>query len=171
MSATIFYASTTGKTEDTANRIAGLWGVDALVKDVDSLASNDELACPGLVICCIPTWNTGGDALRSGTAWDSHVESIPDLDLASHVFAIVALGDSSSYSDYFCDSMEELYTAFTQAGARLIGMVSANGYTFNESKSVINGMFCGLPIDEDSEPDLTDQRLDAWVRMIKAEQV
>lgn len=99
------------------------------------------------------------------------MESIPDLDLANHVVAIVGLGDSSSYSDYFCDAMEEFYTAFAQACTRLIGMVSTNGYTFNESKSVINSMFCGLPITEDSEPDLTDQRLDAWVRMIKAEQV
>lgn len=50
--------------------------------------------------------------MRSGTAWDSHVEAIPDLQLTGRSVVIVGLGDSSSYSDYYCDAMEELYTAF-----------------------------------------------------------
>ena len=169
MATTVFYASTTGKTEDIADRIAVLLGDGATVKDVEGIASTEELARADALICCVPTWNTGADTLRSGTAWDSHVETIPDLDLANHVVAIVGLGDSSTYADYFCDAMEELYMAFKQAGARLIGTVPTTGYTFDQSRSVINGQFCGLPIDEDSEPDLTDQRLEAWVAMIKAE--
>jgi|TARA_E500000178_G_scaffold321234_1_gene344931 flavodoxin I len=65
--------------------------------------------------------------------------------------------------------MEELYSAFAKAGANLIGKVSVDGYTFNESKSVLNGMFCGLAIDEDNESDLSHERLVNWVNSIKAQ--
>ena len=65
--------------------------------------------------------------------------------------------------------MEELYTAFLQAGAAVVGKVSPSGYTFSESKSIVNGLFCGLPLDEDSEPDLTEQRLASWVDQLRQE--
>ena len=93
----------------------------------------------------------------------------PDKDFAGKSVAIVGLGDSSGYSDFFCDAMEELYTAFLQSGAKLIGKVSTEGYTYDDSKSIIDGKFCGLAIDEDNESELTDQRLQAWVQQIIAE--
>jgi len=33
------------------------------------------------LICGIPTWNTGADRERSGTAWDGVLEDIGELDL------------------------------------------------------------------------------------------
>ena len=65
--------------------------------------------------------------------------------------------------------MEELYTAFLQSGANLIGKVPTDGYTYDDSKSVIDGKFCGLAIDEDNESELTDQRLSNWVQQIQSE--
>ena len=65
--------------------------------------------------------------------------------------------------------MEELYTAFLQSGANLIGKVSTEGYTYDDSKSIIDCKFCGLAIDEDNESELTDQRFQAWVQQINAE--
>ncbi len=79
-------------------------------------------------------------------------------------------GISSSYSDYFCDAMEELYHAFKRAGLqRMVGQVDIGDYTYNSSKSVVNGKFCGLPVDEDSEPDLTDERLNRWAEQLRRE--
>ena len=91
------------------------------------------------------------------------------MNFAGKTIAIVGLGDSASYGDYFCDAMEELYSAFSKAGAKLIGKVPTNGYTFNESKSVLDGMFCGLPIDEDNESDLSHERLSNWLNSIKSQ--
>jgi len=62
--------------------------------------------------------------------------------------------------------MEELYRSFQSAGGRMIGHVSIDQYIFDESKSVIDGMFCGLPIDEDNESEKTDDRLQAWSQVI-----
>ena len=168
MAFTIFFATSTGKTEDIADRLKELIpGTEA--KDVDDIGSPSELAEADALICCVPTWNTGADEALSGTAWDDLVTEIPNLELSGKSVAILGLGDSSGYSDFFCDAMEELYSAFLQAGAKLIGQVPVDGYTFDESKSVIDGKFCGLPIDEDNEPELSDQRLNSWVQQINSE--
>jgi len=168
MAYTIFFATSTGKTEDVADKLKELLpGTET--KDVDNIGSASDLASAEALICCVPTWNTGADEGRSGTAWDSYAEEIPSMDFSGKPVAIVGLGDSSSYSDYFCDAMEELYTAFLQAGAKIIGKVPTDGYTFAESKSVIDGKFCGLAIDEDNESELTDQRLADWVKQINSE--
>ncbi len=42
-------------------------------------------------------------------------------------------------------------------------------YTFDESKSVVGEEFCGLPLDEDSESDMTDERLSGWAEKLKGE--
>ena len=47
------------------------------------------------IICGIPTWNTGADEERSGTAWDSILEDIGELSLSGKKVAIFGLGDSS----------------------------------------------------------------------------
>ena len=62
--------------------------------------------------------------------------------------------------------MEELYTAFNKAGAIMIGQVSTEDYIFDSSKSVIDGKFCGLPIDEDNESEKTQDRLAEWAKKI-----
>jgi len=165
---TIYFATSTGKTEDVANRLAPLVNAVAVI-DVDDINEASAFLDAEALICCTPTWNTGADELRSGTAWDSHIEAIESLQLNGKPVAILGLGDSSSYSDYFCDAMEELYRAFQRAGARLIGEVDIADYSYNESKSVIGGRFCGLAIDEDSEPDLTDARLSRWAEVLRRE--
>ena len=168
MAFTIFFATSTGKTEDVADRLKELLpGTEA--KDVDSIGGVDDLTSAEALICCVPTWNTGADEARSGTAWDDLVQEIPDQDFAGKPVAILGLGDSSGYSDFFCDAMEELHTAFVSAGAKVIGKTATDGYTYDDSKSVIDGKFCGLPLDEDNESELTDQRLNAWIQQIQSE--
>ena len=67
MGFTIFYATSTGNTEDVADRLCQLLPGTAS-KDVDQLDSIDELIAADRLICCVPTWNTGSDEARSGTA-------------------------------------------------------------------------------------------------------
>merc|ERR1712094_88208 len=43
--------------------------------------------------------------------------------------------------------------------------------TPSTTKSVVDGQFLGLPLDEDSEDDLTEGRYTAWVEQIKGEGV
>ncbi|WP_320677296.1 flavodoxin FldA [Prochlorococcus sp. MIT 1300] len=165
----IYFATTTGKTEDVAERLHELLETSNPPKDLADLSSLDEFEGLDGIICGIPTWNTGADCERSGTAWDEMLETIGSMKLAGKKVAIFGLGDSSTYTENFCDAMEELHSYFVKAGAKMVGYVRKDSYTFDDSKSLLGESFCGLPLDEDSESDLTDSRLQSWAQELKHE--
>ncbi|KGG12195.1 MULTISPECIES: flavodoxin FldA [Prochlorococcus] len=169
MTVGIYFATTTGKTEDIAERLHGLLNGAEAPKDMSDVDDLSEFANHDAIICGIPTWNTGADSERSGTAWDAILEDIAELDLSGKQVAIFGLGDSSTYTENYCDAMEELHRYFKQAGASMVGYVSSKEYTFDESKSVLGDSFCGLPLDEDSESDMTDTRISQWANQLKGE--
>ena len=169
MTVGIYFATTTGKTEDIAERIAGLLGGVETPKDMSDVDDLSELCTHDAIICGIPTWNTGADSERSGTAWDTILDEIGELNLSGKKVAIFGLGDSSTYTENYCDAMEELHRYFQQAGATMVGYVSSSEYTFDESKSIVGDRFCGLPLDEDSESDMTDDRISQWAEQLKSE--
>ena len=169
MTVGIYYATTTGKTEDVAERLHGFISSAEDPKDVSDVDDLSEFEGLHGIICGLPTWNTGADEERSGTAWDSILEDIGELDLSGKKVAIFGLGDSSTYTENYCDAMEELHGYFKKAGADMVGYVDKSSYTFEESKSVIGETFCGLPLDEDSESDLTDSRLENWANQLRNE--
>ena len=53
------------------------------------------------------------------------------------------------------------------AGANIIGSVSTEGYTFDDSDAVVDGKFIGLALDDVNEDDQTESRIDAWLDSIK----
>ena len=65
--------------------------------------------------------------------------------------------------------MDELATCFKGQGAEIIGSVSTDSYEFEESKSVDGGKFIGLACDEDNQPDMSEDRVNAWIDQIKGE--
>lgn len=52
------------------------------------------------------------------------------------------------------------------SGARFVGSVSTDGYTFDDSAAVVDGQFVGLPLDDVNEDIKTDGRIDAWIAQI-----
>ena len=78
-------------------------------------------------------------------------------------------GDCSSYSDTFVGGMGELYNGIKNSGAKFIGSVETDGYTFDDSEAVIDGKFIGLPLDDINEDDKTDTRIEAWIAAITPE--
>lgn len=166
MAVGVFYSTTTGNTEGAASYFQGAIGVEP--KEISEIAPGDLATYDGLIVGA-PTWHTGADTMRSGTAWDDVLEEIKGLDLAGKHVAVFGCGDSAGYSDNFCDAIEELHSTFQATGAKLIGLVDASGYTYDDSKSVVDGKFLGLPLDEDNEDDLSEERVKAWVAQLKAE--
>ena len=75
-------------------------------------------------------------------------------------------GDCESYGDTFVGGIGELYNGIKESGARFVGAVSTDGYTFDGSEAVVEGKFVGLPLDDVNEDDKTDARIDAWVAEI-----
>merc|ERR1712224_548371 len=75
-----------------------------------------------LIVGC-PTWNTGADELRSGTACDDVLEDTKGMDLQGKPVDVFGRGDSASYGDNFCDFIEEVPETLCAAGAKMVGYV------------------------------------------------
>jgi flavodoxin I len=167
MAVGVIYSTTTGNTETVAGYITAKTGIEAV--DIGDLDGAGVAEFDGLIIGA-PTWHTGADTERSGTAWDDFIYGdLTSIDLAGKKVAIFGVGDSSGYGDNFCDAMDELKTCFEKQGASIIGSVSTDTYEFEESKSVADGKFVGLACDEDNQPDLSEERVNAWIDQIKGE--
>lgn len=133
--------------------------------------SDDAVKGEDCIIVGAPTWHTGEDECRSGTAWDEWLyDTLPNLGLEGKKVAIFGCGDQQSYSDYYCDAAGELYDQFTAAGAKVYGMTSTEGYEHVESKAEVeDGKFCGLMFDEDNQYDMSEDRAKNWVAQLKEE--
>jgi len=109
------------------------------------------------------TW----DSKYSNTDWSKFFPNISKVDFSGKTVAIFGLGDHITYSSYFVNAIGVLAKELLKKGATIVGKVDTSGYEFDDSESVIDGMFIGLPIDEDFEPELTDERVGNWVNSIK----
>merc|ERR1719445_475493 len=133
-------------------------------------ASDDEIQGHDSLIVGAPTWHTGADEQRSGTAWDDWLyDTLPNLDLDGKKVAVFGVGDQQSYCDNYCDAAGELYDLFSAKGAKMYGMTSTDGYDHTESKAEMDGKFCGLMCDEDNQYDESEGRAKAWVAQLKDE--
>lgn len=153
----IIYGTSTGTCEDLAGRIGAKLGVDNIINvtdlDENVIAENDNL------ILGTSTWGAG----EMQDDWYDGIKTIKSANLSNKTVALFGCGDSGSYPDTFVGGMAEIYNAVKEAGANVIGAVSTEGYTFDDSESVVDGKFVGLALDEVNEDDKTDERIDAWV--------
>lgn len=125
--------------------------------DDSVIADNDNL------ILGTSTWGAG----EVQDDWYDGIKVIKNADLSGKTVALFGCGDSESYPDTFVGGMAEIYNAVKKAGANVIGAVATDGYTFDESESVVDDKFVGLALDEVNEDGKTDERIDAWVAEIK----
>merc|ERR1719240_56852 len=167
MKAMLLYSTTTGNTETAAGYIADATGLEAV--DIGDASVDDIKAADSLIIGA-PTWHTGADSERSGTAWDEFLYGdLTGIDLKGKKVAIFGMGDQAGYADNYCDAMDELATCFEKQGAEIVGAWSTDGYDHEESKSVRGDNFVGCAFDEDNQPDESEGRAQKWVEQIKGE--
>ena len=161
----IFYGSSTGTTEDVAKRIAAKLGVaDSDIYDVASASPADAEKYEALLLGT-STWGSGD--LQDD--WEGFLSDLKGANLSGKTVALFGLGDSSSFSDTYCDGMGTIYSELQGAGCKFIGAVDASGYTYDESTAVVDGNFVGLALDEVNEDDQTDDRIANWVAAIQPE--
>jgi len=169
MSVGLYYSTSTGNTEQVAEYIAGLTGIEDYM-DIGDAEPDDILAHEAIIVGA-PTWHTGADTERSGTSWDEWLYStLPGMDFTGKKVAIFGVGDSSGYADNFCDATGELYDCFTARGATIMGMTpDQDGIEYEETKSVRDGKFVAKTFDEDGYSDISEERAADWVNQLKGE--
>lgn len=156
----VIYGSSTGTCQSIAENIASKLGVEAVDVanlNADVIAENDNL------LLGTSTWGSG----ELQDDWFDGLNTLKEAGLSGKTVAVFGCGDAESYSDTFCGAMAEVYNTAKDAGATLVGEVSTDGYTFDDSEAVVDGKFVGLALDDVNEDDKTEGRIDAWLEAIK----
>jgi flavodoxin I len=161
MATAIFFASSTGNSEEIANKISAELNnieiFDLAGTKIEKINEYDKLILGG------STWGDG----ELNDDWEDVWSDFIKLDLSNKTIALFGLGDQESYSDEFCSAMGIIYEQIVKSGAKIVGFTSTEGYYHDGSKAQINDKFVGLVIDEDNQSDLTDERIKTWVNEIK----
>lgn len=163
----LFFGTQTSNTQSAAEMIQKEFGGDSIVdlNDISKAESNDFNDYSYIIIGC-PTWNVG--ELQSD--WeDFYDEQLDDIDFTGKKVAYFGEGDQVGYPDTFQDGIGMLEEKIVEQGGKTVGYWSTDSYEFTDSKALRDGKFVGLALDEDNQPDLTEERIKAWVAQLKEE--
>lgn len=155
----VIYGSTTGNTESVASEICKRIGEEQTELINISDLSTDSLSRYENLLLGASTWGVGD--LQDD--WEIGLELFKGADLSGKRIGFFGCGDQDGFSDSFVDSLGIIYEAIKDSGAIFIGSFPTDGYSFSDSKALIDGAFIGLPIDEDCQSNMTKERIDNWV--------
>ena len=160
----LIYGSDTGNTELVTEDITKLIdGIDVTTVADLTLEDWDH----DKFILGIPTWYDG--ELQSD--WEDNFEEFKTIDFTGKTVAIFGLGDQLGYEEWFCDGIGILAEVIIKNGGQVIGFTEKDdSYEFEDSKALVDDdTLYGLAIDEDNQPELTQERLKKWVEQLKKE--
>jgi flavodoxin I len=164
----LFYGSETGVTDDITIDFVSLWKHDTLdLMEIGDATVTDFKKYKKLILG-LSTWYDGD--LQSD--WEDFFDDFKTIDFTNKTVAIFGLGDQEAYAEYFVDGIGILAKAVIKNGGKIIGYWPTKGYLHTDSVAIPEEnteLFYGLAIDEDNEPQLTDQRLTTWIAQIKKE--
>ena len=158
----IIYGSNQGNTQMVSEKVASKLDADLIkISDVDSDSINDK----DFIIFATSTWGIG-DLCDD---WEMYLDRLDGISLEGKIISFIGLGDQMVYGSTFCDALRIIYDKVKNNNIKHVGLWPIDGYEHEESRSILDDKFLGLIIDEDNEPELTDDRIDKWVHQIKSE--
>ena len=165
----LIYGSDTGNTEHVIDSLVinMLSKYDLETKRVEELES-DDWNTHDFYILSIPTWYDG--ELQSD--WEDYFEEFKKINFEGKKIAIFGLGDQIGYEEWFCDGVGILAEVVESNGGTIIGKVSRDdSYEFETEPKILidQDTFWGLPLDEDNQDELTEERLKNWFRELETE--
>jgi len=163
----IVWGSTNGNTETAAETLQKRLGTEVeAVHNVADLSAGEMHAYDGLLIGA-STWDIG----ELQYDWADKLPDLLEFDWSGKVVGFFGCGDAAGYPDTFVDAFGILWEVLGERGAHLVGKWPVDGYEFEDSRSLCDGgkRFLGLPLDDDNEPELTDERIEAWAGQLDRE--
>ena len=163
----LFYGSTTCYTEIAAEKIQAVIGAD--IVDIFNIKDQALSLCLDydFIILGISTWDYG----ELQEDWESIWSDISQIDLSDKIVALYGMGDQVGYTEWFQDALGLLHDQVSVQQANIIGYWPNEGYEFTASKALIhdNNQFVGLALDEDTQYNLSDERIETWCEQILVE--
>ena len=158
----IFYGTTSGITAGIVDEIEFyLRGEEHEVFDVAN--GIDEMENIENLILVSPTYGVG----ELQKDWETVYDKLKSLDFNNKVVGIVGVGNQFAFGESYVGAMRKLYDAVTAKGAKIVGFTSTEGYSYEETESVVDDRFIGLALDESNQDNETPDRIKAWIEEIK----
>lgn len=161
----LFYGSTTCYTEMAAEKMRDILGAELLqlhnIKD-ESLKNAEAY---DFLIFGISTWDFG----ELQEDWESKWDDINEVNLAGKTIALFGMGDQQGYGQWFQDALGMLHDQIAPQGVNFIGYwPNSSDYEFENSKALTpdSSQFVGLALDEDSQYELSDERIATWIEQV-----
>ncbi|MEH6453683.1 MAG: flavodoxin FldB [Psychromonas sp.] len=163
----LFYGSSTCYTEIAAEKIQASIGeslVDIFNIKTDPISKINDY---DILILGISTWDYGELQEDWGAIWDE----LESVNVKDKIIALYGLGDQDGYSEWFIDAVGMLHEQLEPQNPKFIGYWPTQGYDFIASKALTEDKqhFMGLALDEDSQYELSEQRIDEWSLQILQE--
>lgn len=155
----VIYGSNTGNTQSAAFAVAEAFGVSPV--NIEQAEKEDFSG--DLILLGSSTWGFG----ELQDSWSEHLNIFDGLDLSGKKAAVFGTGDQNGFSDTFCDALAILAEKLENCGAQLVGATESSSYRHSGSLAEKDGMFCGLALDCDNEPEKTASRIAAWIEGLK----
>jgi flavodoxin I len=157
----VIYGSNSGNTERAAMAIANQLGADCV--NISNAAKKDFEA--DLLILGTSTWGIG----ELQDDWLSEFDLLNQIDFNGRKVALFGLGDQFGFADSFIDGVGTLYQKVIEHNAAVIGMWSKAGYEHHNSTAEFGDNFVGLALDDDNEPEKSEERITKWCKQLRAE--
>ncbi|MCS6934035.1 MAG: flavodoxin [Chitinophagales bacterium] len=163
----LFYGTDTGNTERIAKRIKELLEQAGQTVDLHEIykKTKDDMAKYNLLVLGMPTWYDGelqGD-------WEAYMDEMKQIDFTGKKVAFFGLGDQYGYASYFCDALGVFAKIVEDNNGQLVGFWPVAGYEHDFSKAQRGDYFVGLCLDVDNQDNLTEERVQGWVKQILRE--
>lgn len=158
----IYFGSSTGATERVAHMLQSeLQGygleVDVMVVSMNNLNTMNNYRY--MLFGC-PTWNIG----ELQDDWAIVYPALSSINFRGKKVGFFGCGDQFGYSNSFVDAIGILCEKVMDQGGDPCGWIPTDpSYQFEFSKGVLDGVFMGLPVDEDNQAAQTPQRVANWV--------
>lgn len=163
----LFYGSSTCYTEMASEKIRAIIGEELVdiynIKETPVTTIQDY----DFLILGISTWDFG----EIQEDWSAVWEQLDGLTLNGKYVALFGLGDQEGYGEWFLDAMGMLHDQLQPTGVHFLGYWPNQGYEFEQSKALTEDKthFVGLALDEDSQYELSDERIQTWCEQILIE--
>jgi len=168
----IFFGTDSGTTRLMAKKMAKKLGDDVCDKplNVNRISVEDMLKYDALILGT-PTYGEGtvpgvATGVKDGS-WQEFLPKLVQADLAGKRIALYGLGNQDKYPERFAEALFDLYSLLKARGALIVGGWSTEGYQFTSSRAVIGEHFVGLVLDQNNQAMQSEERMDAWLAMVK----
>jgi len=106
-----------------------------------------------------------------GNPWTNFFKELQEknIDLSGKKVALFGLGDQILYPDHYVDELATLKRELSDRGAQIVGRWPATDYEHTESRAVEDDHFVGLALDEHNQDDMSEDRIDGWVKKLREE--